>query len=194
MKKLFLIVALPFVIIFTAYVCFAIIKEVKTSKKLSSTPLKADDAYQRISGFVWEERDTGKKCVTVVKAEEVVIKPKMIGFFKTPFIKEVYMSAPQVIFTERNKEIAKITADTAKMDIANKRMVLKDGVQMSTANGKLLLSETMAFDPKAKLVFIKGKFKLIDGENKITGFGLKSDIGLKEPVFNPGQRRDIRRQ
>lgn len=140
------------------------------------------DAYQEMTGVTFTEYVSGNKKM-VVKAASVSIRPGKIGFFKTPLIKEAHMGKPELIFFAGGKEDSHITADSGKMNMGNKRVVLRGNVTLVTANGKRLFTEEMAVDPKHGLLSVNGKFTLDEGGDITKGKGLKSDIGLEKTVI-----------
>ena len=143
---------------------------------------QARDAYQEIIGFTFTDYSSGKKRMEV-KAERASIRPKTVGFFKTPLLKETYMMKPEILFFADGKKSSHITADSARMDINKKRIALRGNVLLITADGKRLSSDEMAVDPKLGLLSIRGKFTLGKNGNIIKGKGLKSDIKLERFVI-----------
>jgi LPS export ABC transporter protein LptC len=164
-----------------AYACF---KFVENNSEIPQQPtqenIQKDGVYQRVIGFSLEEYDIANDYTTITKAEELVVRPSRIGFFKTPLIKETILSNPQVIFLQKNKEVSRITAHKAKLDLANKRLFLQNNVQLKTSDGKLLLSEHMTLDYATRTILVRDRFKIIDGENHILGVGITSDIKLEQ--------------
>ena len=160
----------------------------KTEKEPSEELiLSKTGTYQEITGFSLTEYISGQKKVAI-KAEEASIRPKIIGFFKTPLIKETHMVRPEIFFFTEAKLVSHIMADSGKMNMGNKKIILKEGVFLVTPDGKRLSAKQMSVDPKSGLLSVKGIFTLKKGGEIIKGKGLKSDIELKD--FKIRTRRD----
>lgn len=183
MKKtrLYWIIALPFLFLLVVYILFQGIKRAE-KPDLEKAAISKSDAYMTITGFTFTEYISGMKKMEV-KTEKTSIRPKKIGFFKTPLIKEAHMVKPEVFFFADGKETSHIMADSGKMNMANKKMLLKGNVILITSDGKRLSTRNMAVDPKKGLLSIKGRFTLKRNGDIIKGKGLRSDIELKKPAI-----------
>ena len=135
-------------------------------------------ASQEMTGVTFTEYLSGKKKMEV-SAEKVSIGPKKIGFFKTPLVQEGLMVKPEIVFFEEGKETSHITADSGKMNMGNKKVLLKGNVILNSAYGKKLRTKEMAIDPVRGLVSVRGSYTLEEGGQTVKGRGLKSNIRLE---------------
>jgi len=167
----FLIAAFILIIVLGGY---CVIQE---SKK-GSTAISYLDS-QKMTGLRLTEYFHGKKKMAI-QAKEASVRPKKIGFFKTPLFKETHLVKPDIQFFADGKEASRITADSGKIDMVSKRLLLVDNVRLVTADGDRLSAEEMALDPKPGLLSIKRSFTLEKNDETINGKGLKADIQLEK--------------
>jgi LPS export ABC transporter protein LptC len=130
-----------------------------------------------ITGFTLSEYFAGAKRMEI-KTEKAQIRPKIVGFFKTPLMKEAHMVKPQIIFFSNDKEISRIDASCGKMNMSNKRIFLKGDVKLKAADGRSLLTESLAIEPKNGFIATNGKFQIKRNGEIIKGRRLRTDIGL----------------
>jgi len=179
-KRFWLIVVIPFLVLLGAYVASEVMKGARQPEpeegKISS--LKTVERYTVITGFCFSEYISGAKKFEI-KAEEASIRPKRIAFFKTPLIKETHMVKPEITFFAEDKEVSHIAADSGKINMFNRKILLKGDVKLITADGKELSAKTMSVNPKSGLLSIGGRFTLKRNGDIIKGKGLKSDINLE---------------
>jgi len=163
---------------FILLVLFAAYHVIQESKEVGIAPSADLGAHHKITGLRLTEYFQAKKKM-IVQAEEASIRSKKIGFFKTPLFKEAYMARPDIQFFADGKEASRITADSGKMDMGNKKVILEGNVRLVTADGKRLSTEGMALDPKLGLLSVRGSFTLEKNGETINGKGLKADIQLE---------------
>ena len=163
---------------FILLVFFAAYHVTQDSKETGIAPPSDLGAHQKITGLRLTEYFQGKKKM-IVQAEEASIRSKKIGFFKTPLFKEAYMARPDIQFFADGKEASRITADSGKMDMGNKKVILEGNVRLVTAGGKKLTTEEIALNPKTGLLSVKSGFTLDDKGDMLRGKRLKADINLE---------------
>ena len=152
----------------------------KTEKEPSEELiLSKTGTYQEITGFSLAEYRSGEKRMEI-KAEKTSIKSKRIGFLTTPLVKEAHMSSPEILFFIADKKVSHVRADSGKMNMSNKRILLRGKVSLVTADGESLSAKEMEVDPKSGLLSVKESFILKRNNDIIKGKGLKSDIELKK--------------
>jgi len=186
--KLYWIAVLPLLFLIALYLFYYGMKEARKNAAVKTEQLKPG-VYQEITGFCLTEYFYGKKKMEV-KTEKATIKSKRIGFFTTPLVKEAHMVKPYICFYTNGKEASRITADSGKMNMNNKRIVLKKNVVLTTADNKRLSTKEMVLNPKNGLVSIMGSFILDRNGDIIKGKGLKSDVELKRLVIKRKTRQD----
>ena len=169
---------------FILLVLFAAYHVIQDSKETGIAAPPDLSAHQKITGLTLTEYFQGKKKM-IVHAEEASIRSKKIGFFKSPLFKEAHMAKPDIQFFADGKEASRITADSGKMDMGNKKLILEGNARLVTADGKRLSTEEMALDPKLGLLSVRGSFTLEKNGETINGKGLKADIQLERLKIKP---------
>lgn len=135
--------------------------------------------YPVITGFCFGQYASGGKKYEI-RADELSIRSKRIGFLKTPLIKDTYMKKPEILFFEKNEVISRILADSGKINMFNRKIMLKGDVRLSTAKNKELSAETMSVNPESGLLSVKGKFTLKRNGSTVYGKDITSDIALEK--------------
>lgn len=149
-------------------------------KETAEEPLALKtDVYQEITGFSFSEYISGKKKMEI-KAEKASIRPKRIGFLTTSLVKETYLVKPQLLFFADGEKISHIAADSGRMDMATKKIILKKNVSLLTASGKTLSAEEMTVEPDKEMLSISGSYALEINGKIIEGKKLKTDVELRD--------------
>jgi len=160
--------------------CLAYLISNQPSKAKEKIVTLKSGAHQQITGLVFSDYYSGKKRMEL-KAEEVLVGPKTIGFLKTPLIQETRMTKPEILFFDEGRQCSHITATSGRMSMNNRRIFLKDNVRLATSDGSTLSTEEMTVEPKLGFLSVKGSFVLKKNKEITRGKGLKSDIRLDEP-------------
>jgi len=155
-------------------------------EKNSKTVFSKSNTYPEINGFTFTDYVSGKKKMEL-RAERASIKPKKIGFFKTPLVREAYMVKPEIYFFADGTEVTRVTAASATMDMGDRKILLKENVELTTADGKKITASKMALDVQHGLLSVPGAFTM-DNKGVITrGRGLKSDIEFRRVLIKSEQ-------
>jgi LPS export ABC transporter protein LptC len=186
MKKLrsYLIIAVVVIFVPLAYLMFQGTRNPAPGPETATTP----DADQEIIGLTFTDFVAGKKRIQI-KTERFTIKPKRIGFFRTPLVKEAHLVKPEISFFTDGIPSSRINARTGRMNMGTKALLLHGDVTLVTADGDQLSSEELAVDPKKGLVSVQGTFALEKNGQRTVGRKLESDIALKNYAI--GRKKEV---
>jgi LPS export ABC transporter protein LptC len=186
MKKIrpYLIAAVVVIFVPVVYLMF---QGIRGDTPTPKAPFKKTDAYQEIIGLTFTDFVAGKKRIQI-KTERFTIKPKRVGFFKTPLVKEAHLVKPELSFFTDGIPTSRINANAGRMNMGTKALMLNGDVTLVTADGARLSSKELAVDPKKGLVSVQGRFTLEKNGRRTVGRKLQSDIALKD--YTIGKKKE----